>query len=91
VTPIFNVGLGRHDGIGMRRPDHLVREVHQVGLVLEMAGIDGVGHVRFGRPIRVETAHLLRGDRVQKPILFLVGFRFVLAGLYCFFDDWRIG
>jgi hypothetical protein len=75
----------------MHRPDHLVGEVHQVGLVLEMAGIDGVGHVRFGRPIRIEAAHLLRGDRVQKPILILVGFRFVLAGLHCFFDDWRIG
>src|SRR5262249_57288583 len=56
----------------MHRADHLMREVHQVRFVLEMAGIDSVGHVRFGRPIRTETAHLFWRDRVQKPILILI-------------------
>ena len=70
-------------------------EVDQVGFVLEMAGVDGIGHIRLGRPVGIETAHLVWGRGIQKPILIFVrlldGFGLVLADLRSLVRNCKIG
>ena len=45
VKPTLKVGFGHQQCVDMRRSGDLVGEIDQIGFVLEMAGINGVGHV----------------------------------------------
>jgi len=61
---------GRDVGVGRRGVVVAVDE--DVAFVLEVPGVDCVGHVRLGRPVGVEGAHLVDGRRIEEGVLVLL-------------------
>jgi hypothetical protein len=78
VGPIGETGLEswieQHPAgvVGVRRRGVVEAVDEDVAFILEVAGIDGVGHVRLGRPVGVERPHQVLRRRVEQVVHALV-------------------